>query len=140
MQPHSFVDSKKVTGKHVTVKNCTLAAVVESDSEQEEAESVNAELGQETLLPNGELSGFALETLPTQLLDSISGRRVGHGLVATHRRLTSSDQIASTSCEQNLDPHNGKEGFLAKVTHEMTSEACDEPAGTAGRSLQQLLT
>ncbi len=118
-------------------RQSTWAAVIVSKAEQEETESVNAELGQETLLPDGDLSGFALETLPTQLLDSISGRRVGYGLVATHQRLTSSDRIDSTSCEQNLDPQHGKEGFLAQVKHEMTSGECHEPLGTASDSLQQ---
>ena len=46
----------------------TLAAVIERDSEQEERESVYAELGQETLLPDGDLTGFALETHQHQFL------------------------------------------------------------------------
>ena len=95
----------------------TLAAVVESDSEQEEAESVNAELGQETLLPDGDLPGFASDALPTQSLDSTHDQRLGSSVVALHRRPISLGQVVSTDCEQNLDPHHGKEGFLAQVTH-----------------------
>ncbi len=65
-RPSSLTTIKSAEWHH------TRAAVVESDSEQEEAKSANAELGQETLQPDGDLTGCALETLPTPLLDSIS--------------------------------------------------------------------
>ena len=95
----------------------TMEAVIESDSEREETESANAELGQETLLPNGDLSGFASVTQPTQSLAPTFDRNNESGTGAASRRPLSSEQkVDATDCEQNRDPHDGKEGFLAQVT------------------------
>ncbi len=102
--------------RRVAEWHCTLAAVAESDYEHEEAESVNAELGQETLSTDGDLPGFALIALPKQSLDSTREKGCGSGMVALHWRLTSFKLVVSTDCEQNLDPQHGIEGFLAQVS------------------------
>ena len=75
------------------------------DREQEEAESANAELEQETLQPNGDLSGFALAALPTPIVDLTLEPGVRLGLAATHHQPGSSSQVDSTSGEQNLNSH-----------------------------------
>ena len=91
--------------------------------------------GQSAVRSDGDLSGFALATHPSPLLDLTSEQGARLGTEALHRRLPPSSQVDSTSGEQNLKTPHGKEGFLAQVKHEMNSGEGHEPLGLKRHAL-----
>ncbi len=121
MQSHKFCWLRKVS--QTSESRCTrhLGSGCR-DREQEEAESANADLGQETLQPDGDLTGFALETLPTPIVDLTLELGVQHGMVATHQRLASTSQVDSTSGEQNLKSHPWLRRFLGPGERDIPSK------------------
>ncbi len=104
-------------------------------SEREDAESQIAELGQETLLPDGDLSGFAPETLPT-LSSASTYEPETRQITAALRRIVEfpASQVNAADGEQIQEPHQEQEGFLAQVSQRFEGkEVAQEPNSGIGR-------